>query len=226
MDNGYVSPDIQTAWAHPKAPEYWWPGSSIQPYPIHRVGAIVAFRQVKIVGLSIQGLLIDQHAEVIQQFIDSQGWKGKAYNCWQWKNFAIRTLSVNGLLEMAMDARVYVVWEWEQIIEWLMNGLPWPSISSDDGAPGTWCHIHDRQNEVYQWELIQPQLKKLGIHKDVRELRRRMTEHEAVEAMCGALKHYRVKKKRELDDTYEQQVSAAFSVRPDGETGQEGNHRG
>jgi hypothetical protein len=33
----------------------------------------------------------------------------------------------------------------------------------------------------------------MSIPKDVRELRRAMSEHEAVAAMCGALKKHRVK---------------------------------
>lgn len=197
-----------TCWVHPDAPRHW--GSCY----VHHVRAQVAFVNVLIVGVSNNGRITEAHTECIQQFIDSQGWKGRAI--WDFHghkfNNAIRQgngcvlrllAGTNGLHEHTGTSATHIVWEWSQVIEWLSTH--WPSrggvVGTADSAVGTWCYMdgftgnddHIERDEHMGWPVAMRQMRSIGIPKDVRDLRRKLDEYESVEALCASLKKHRVK---------------------------------
>lgn len=205
---GATFTDMSTAWVNPEVEKWRWRSC------VNHVIADVAFVNVHIVGLSWKVGVTDINAEVIQQFIDAQGWKGRAiwdYHGDKWRNgyrqrngICLRMRDgANGLMEHTGAGGVWILWEWSQVCDWLMKG--WPTTDrqdmADDCSPlGTWCCIEQRQGPLahivrgpFGWDRAMKQMRRLGIPKEVRELKRKMTDAEAVEALCSAVKQHRTK---------------------------------
>ena len=186
---------MSTVWVHPDVPKWW--GRTC----VHHVRTQVAFVKVLVVGISWKSAYRDCDAECIQQFIDHQGWNGRAVI--DTEGMLLRR-GANGLVEHTGDRAVNIIWEWSQVTSWLMSG--WPTMAGDrcwsaDGPVGTWCYEegfdhradHISRDPNTGWVVASKQMRSMSIPKEVRELRRTMNEHEAVAAMCGALKKHRVK---------------------------------
>lgn len=204
---------MKTCYVHPEV-ERWWGRTSV----VHFY-ANVAWVPVLIVGVSHKMNSSDQRCEVVRQFIDAQGWKARVFNLWhervegphyvRQRNGGTRKIAPghNGLMEYC-GGSVGILWDWSQVTAWLKDG--WPTtkaVRGDVDSPlGTWCYAEgvDPNSDLINrdahngWPFASKQMRKLGIHPDVRELRRRMDEQEEIQALCASLKKHR----STLEDKY------------------------
>ena len=197
---------MSTVYVHPDVPKWW--GRNI----VHHEQQQVAWIWVQIVGISYSYAKVDARVDVVQQFIDAMGWKGKALNNYNGEmtanvvrksNGTVLRLNkgANGLLEYS-GGYVLILWDWDQVFTWLKDGWPTTKISgvSNSSPVGTWCFVdgadpyadHIRRDKHTGWEHAAKQMRTVGIPGEVRNLQRPLNEVELIDGLCAALKHHRV----------------------------------
>jgi len=196
---------MSTVWIHPEAPK-------VDPWYVRCARQQVAWVDVLIFAHEVPCTGVDMRVGLVQRFIDGMGWKGRALNNYHGRatcnvvpqsNYSHRKLKpgANGLLEHS-GGSVCIVWQWDQVLEWLQQGWPSTRLTGDTATPvGHWCFRDDvdpcadhiSRNPDNGWPFAMKQMRTIGIPPEVRKLERQITDHEIIEGLCGALKNHRVK---------------------------------
>lgn len=179
---------MSLVYVDPRVPEQW--GS----YYVKHVMVKLAWVNMSVVGISYRGGKHDANTEVVQNFLNAQGWNGLA--TWRYPTH----VGANGMIEYC--GGMSIIWEWGQILSWLRDGWPTTRKYPDMGSPiGTLCYAdgidpmadHIDRTPIFGWDHAMKQMRTIGIPFEVRKLERLLTEEEAIDALCGALKRHRLK---------------------------------
>jgi hypothetical protein len=100
---------------------------------------------------------------------------------------------LNGFLEYT-GGMSYNIWPWKTVITWLTYGWPRPTHENADSPVGSWCWNNSTPRLIPEFDQNEhAQLKKMRVPMDVILGKRLMTESEAVDVACAALRKQRVK---------------------------------
>ena len=196
---------MSTVWVHPDA-------SKVDRWYVRYSEQQVAWVTVKIFSHDVPCMGVDMRVGLVQRFIDGMRWKGMALNNWRgqvtenvvWQNNNCKRKlkpGANGLLEYS-GGSVIVIWQWDQVLQWLAEGWPSTHPRGDvTSSIGTWCFMdgvdpvadHISRDPYTGWPHAMKQMRTIGIPPEVRRLERPITEHEIIDGLCGALKKHRVK---------------------------------